>query len=109
MRKLLPLLISVIFISCQTSNSEIDTKVKNLLSQMTLEEKIGQMNQYNGFYNATGPAPEVGDQKVKYENVKNGLVGSMLNVRGVDEVRAFQKSQISSKTTDFQSVELWTA
>ena len=91
MRKLLPLLISVIFISCQTSNSEIDTKVKNLLSQMTLEEKIGQMNQYNGFYNATGPAPEVGDQKVKYENVKNGLVGSMLNVRGVDEVRAFQK------------------
>ena len=58
---------------------------------MTLEEKIGQMNQYNGFYNATGPAPEVGDQKVKYENVKNGLVGSMLNVRGVDEVRAFQK------------------
>ena len=58
---------------------------------MTLEEKIGQMNQYNGFYNATGPAPEVGDQKAKYENVKNGLVGSMLNVRGVDEVRAFQK------------------
>ena len=91
MRKLLPFLISAIFISCQTSNSEIDTKVKNLLSQMTLEEKIGQMNQYNGFYNATGPAPEVGDQKVKYENVKNGLVGSMLNVRGVDEVRAFQK------------------
>jgi len=91
MRKLLPLLISAIFISCQTSNSEIDTKVKNLLSQMTLEEKIGQMNQYNGFYNATGPAHEGGDQKVKYENVKNGLVGSMLNVRGVDEVRAFQK------------------
>jgi len=91
MRKLLPLLISAIFISCQTSNSEIDTKVKNLISQMTLEEKIGQMNQYNGFYNATGPAPEVGDQKVKYENVKKGLVGSMLNVRGVDEVRAFQK------------------
>ena len=58
---------------------------------MTLEEKIGQMNQYNGFYNATGPAPDGGDQKVKYENVKNGLVGSMLNVRGVDEVRAFQK------------------
>ena len=58
---------------------------------MTLEEKIGQMNQYNGFYDATGPAPDGGDQKKKYENVKNGLVGSMLNVRGVDEVRAFQK------------------
>ena len=91
MRKLLLLLICVILVSCQTSNSEIDVKVKNLLSQMTLEEKIGQMNQYNGFYNATGPAPVEGDQKEKYDNVKKGLVGSMLNVTGVDEVRAFQK------------------
>ena len=77
MRKLLLLLVSTIFISCQNSSSEVDVKVKNLLSQMTLEEKIGQMNQYNGFYNATGPAPDGGDQKVKYENVKNGLVGFM--------------------------------
>jgi len=91
MRKLLPFLVSLILISCQNSISEVDLKVKNLLSQMTLEEKIGQMNQYNGFYDATGPAPDGGDQKKKYENVKNGLVGSMLNVRGVDEVRAFQK------------------
>ena len=91
MRKLLPFLVSLILISCQNSISEVDLKVKNLISQMTLEEKIGQMNQYNGFYDATGPAPDGGDQKKKYENVKNGLVGSMLNVRGVDEVRAFQK------------------
>ena len=38
MRKLLLLLVSTIFISCQNSSSEVDVKVKNLLSQMTLEE-----------------------------------------------------------------------
>lgn len=58
---------------------------------MTIQEKIGQMNQYNGFTNFTGPAPEGGDEKNKYDNIKNGLVGSMLNVRGVDEVRAVQR------------------
>jgi len=58
---------------------------------MTLEEKIGQMNQYNGFWNATGPAPSEGDAAQKYENLRSGLVGSMLNVRGVEQVREVQK------------------
>ena len=35
--------------------------VESLLKQMTLEEKIGQMNQYNGFWNVTGPTPKDGD------------------------------------------------
>ena len=44
-------LIFVSFISTgqQTSNTAIETKVENLLKKMTLKEKIGQMNQYNGF------------------------------------------------------------
>lgn len=96
MKNLIPFITSLIVISCQNSNSDVDLKVTNLLSQMTLEEKIGQMNQYNGFYDATGPAPDGEDQKIKYENVKNGLVGSMLNVRGVDEVRAFQKLAVEN-------------
>jgi beta-glucosidase len=80
-------------LSCQKPIEEdsIEHKVDQLLKEMTLEEKIGQMNQYNGFWNTTGPVPSEGDQKQKYENIKNGLVGSMLNVRGVDEVRAVQK------------------
>ena len=96
MKNLIPFITSLIVVSCQNSNSDVDLKVTNLLSQMTLEEKIGQMNQYNGFYDATGPAPDGEDQKIKYENVKNGLVGSMLNVRGVDEVRAFQKLAVEN-------------
>ncbi len=69
----------------------IDQKVENLLSKMTLEEKIGQMNQYNGFWDFTGPAPKGGDAEKKYKDLKNGLVGSMLNVRGVKDVMAVQK------------------
>jgi len=73
------------------TNPDIVKKVNKLLKKMTLEEKIGQMNQYNGFYNVTGPAPKGGDAERKYENLSKGYVGSMLNVRGVKEVRAVQK------------------
>ncbi|MBD0831848.1 beta-glucosidase BglX [Aestuariibaculum sediminum] len=74
-----------------TSNGVIEKKVTSLLSKMTLEEKIGQMNQYNGFWDVTGPTPESGDASKKYEHLKKGYVGSMLNVRGVDEIKAVQK------------------
>ena len=68
-----------------------ETQVDSLLSLMTLEEKIGQMNQYNGFWDVTGPAPSEGDASMKYENLRKGLVGSMLNITGVEEVRKVQK------------------
>ena len=74
-----------------TTTETINQKVDSLLSIMTLDEKIGQMNQYNGFWDVTGPAPKNGDAKVKYNNLKKGLVGSMLNVRGVKEITALQK------------------
>ncbi len=71
--------------------SEIDKKVDLLLSKMTLKEKIGQMNQYNGFWDVTGPSPKGGQSAKKYDHLKSGLVGSMLNVKGVEQVRAVQK------------------
>ena len=72
-------------------NNNIESKITELLSKMTLEEKIGQMNQYNGFWDVTGPTPSSGDAAKKYEHLKKGYVGSMLNVRGVDAVRTVQK------------------
>lgn len=72
-------------------NTAIESKVDSLLAIMTLEEKIGQMNQYNGFWDVTGPVPENGDAAKKYDDLRKGLVGSMLNVRGVKDVRAVQK------------------
>jgi len=47
----------------QNSNSadSIEFRINTLLKKMTLEEKIGQMNQYNGFWEVTGPAPKEGN------------------------------------------------
>ena len=75
----------------QSDYDVITKKVDSLLNIMTLDEKIGQMNQYNGFWDVTGPAPKKGNAKFKYENLKKGLVGSMLNVRGVKEITVLQK------------------
>ncbi|WP_308990805.1 beta-glucosidase BglX [Mariniflexile litorale] len=84
--------------ACNTDSGKIiaksdhfKLKVDSLLNIMTLEEKIGQMNQYNGFWDVTGPVPNEGDAEKKYEHLKNGLVGSMLSVRGANAVRAVQK------------------
>ncbi|KXH81057.1 beta-glucosidase BglX [Chryseobacterium kwangjuense] len=67
----------------------IDQKVTELLSKMTLEEKIGQMVQYSGFEYATGP--QKSNSAAVLEEIKKGKVGSMLNVAGAGETRAFQK------------------
>lgn len=69
----------------------IEERIDLLMQQMTLEEKVGQMNQYNGFWEVTGPAPKGGDAAKKYEHLRKGWVGSMLTVRGVKEVKAVQK------------------
>jgi len=74
-----------------TSVEHIEQKVDALLKQMTLEEKIGQMNQYSGFWDLTGPAPSSGNAAKKYEHLRKGYVGSMLNLRGVKNVRKIQK------------------
>ena len=71
-------------IQAQTSIKEtsIEDKINILLKKMTLEEKVGQMNQYNGFWEVTGPAPKEGDAKNKYDHLRKGLVGAVLNVKG---------------------------
>jgi beta-glucosidase len=74
-----------------SKESILDTKVDSVLQLMTLEEKVGQLNQYNGFWEITGPTPKEGQAAKKYDDLKKGLVGSMLNVRGVKDVRALQK------------------
>ena len=94
--KLLFLSFFVLSSSTFFAQQTIDKKVDDLLSKMTLKEKIGQMNQYNGFWNVTGPVPKGGDSKVKYDHLANGWVGSMLNITGVREVREVQKIAIEN-------------
>lgn len=77
--------------SVSVSDDPLARKVDSVLTLMTLEEKVGQMNQYNGFFDATGPAPKEGSAATKYEHLKKGWVGSMLNVTGTEHVRQMQK------------------
>jgi beta-glucosidase len=61
---------------------------------MTLEEKIGQMNQYNGDWDATGPITKDGD---KQDQIRKGMLGSMLNVTGVEHTRQLQEMAMQSR------------
>ena len=91
------IIIALILVGC--SNKVKNTKdiyLDDLLSQMTLMEKIGQLNQYSSFFDVTGPAPKKGEDSIKYEQIKQGLVGSVLNVSGVKEVRAMQKLAVEN-------------
>ena len=95
--KIIFTIIAFLFFGCSNSNlSDKDKFITNLLSEMTLMEKIGQLNQYSSFFDATGPAPNKGEDSLKYEQIKQGLVGSVLNVSGVKEVRALQELAIEN-------------
>lgn len=73
----------------------IDQKVSELLSKMTLEEKVGQLVQYSGFEYATGP--QNSNSANVLNEIKQGKVGSMLNVAGAQETRKFQELALKSR------------
>ena len=79
---------------CVAQKSSIDQRVDSLLSLMTLEEKIGQLNQYSGDWSHTGPITKDGD---KQNQVRNGQLGSMLNVVGVEHTRELQQMAMQSR------------
>ena len=72
----------------------IDQKVNVLLKKMTLEEKIGQLNQYSNDNSITGP---ITINPNKQAEIKNGLVGSMLNVTGAESTKNYQKLAMQSR------------
>jgi beta-glucosidase len=78
----------------QAQQKTIDQKVDSVLKLMTLDEKIGQMNQYNGDWAATGPITKDGD---KQSQIRQGMIGSMLNVTGVDHTRTLQEIAMQSR------------
>jgi beta-glucosidase len=84
--------ISVQIITAQ--NKTINQKVDSVLSLMTLDEKIGQLNQYNDDWTATGP---VTLDKDKRGQIQRGQVGSLLNCMGTARTRSWQKIAIQSR------------
>ena len=91
------ILVTVIVMQCLSAEAQkktIDQKADSVLRLMTLDEKIGQMNQYNGDWSATGPITKDGD---KQNQIRKGMVGSMLNVTGVDHTRTLQEIAMQSR------------
>ncbi|MDR0864201.1 MAG: beta-glucosidase BglX [Candidatus Symbiothrix sp.] len=64
-----------------------DTFVQNLLSQMTLEEKIGQLNLSAGEDFSTGQAQSTNIAG----KIKNGQITGIFNIKGVDKIREMQR------------------
>ncbi len=82
------------------SDDTVNKKVDSLMALMTLEEKVGQMNLYNGFWDVTGPVPKEGSAKTKYDHLRKGWFGGMLNVKGVKNVRKVQKIAVEETRLD---------
>ncbi len=75
---------------------QIENRIDSLLEKMTLEEKVGQLNQYSASFDITGPAPATGRERVRYEQIRSGLVGSMLNVTGAAATRQAQELAVEN-------------
>lgn len=92
-RTLQLLLIVLAFISCSKSEPEsLDSRIDKLISEMTLEEKIGQLNQLSNPYLSTGAGATNDSANVNYDKIiRNGEVGSFLNVLGAEETMRLQK------------------
>ena len=68
--------------STSRSDVQIEAQIDQLLAQMTIEEKIGQINQING---AGWASPDIVGQ------IKAGMVGSMLNEVDLNTINELQR------------------
>ena len=86
-------LFTLSFFICDAQKT-IDQKVDSVLKLMTIDEKVGQMNQYSGPWEHTGPITEQGDF---LQQVKEGKLGSLLNINGVQHTRELQQIAMQSR------------
>jgi beta-glucosidase len=73
--------------ACATGVSDTqdpqEQKIQKIIGEMTLDEKIGQMQQSNdGFF---------GDDEATKQAIRDGKVGSFLNMLGTDRIAEFQR------------------
>jgi beta-glucosidase len=84
----------------QLASPEIERRVDDLLRKMTLEEKLGQLVQYNdaGHIAATAAQlainPEASNAVDAMQLAAEGRLGSMLNTVGAEHTNAFQRAAV---------------
>lgn len=70
-----------------TQDTEMNRFIDNLMSKMTLDEKLGQLNLPSAGDITTGQAKS-SDIAGK---IKKGLVGGLFNIKGVDKIKEVQR------------------
>ncbi len=80
----------LLIISCSSPGDEtssVDRKIDSLLNEMTLEEKLGQLNLPSAGQFTTGQAQNSDIAK----KIENGLVGGLFNIKSVNAIREMQQ------------------
>ena len=83
MKHIIPLIVLLTLISCQPKDP-VEQRIDTLLSQMTLDEKIGQMNQLDPSWLAEEKEPLI----------SQGLIGSIFNIVDPKEVNRLQRMAV---------------
>ena len=83
MKKAIYIACAALLVACTPKSAE-DAFIDDLLSRMTLEEKIGQLNQLDPSY----------DTEAKEALIREGRVGAVLNVVGAQEVNRLQRMAV---------------
>ena len=81
-------LFSMVLLACdpETDNNEVERKIEQLINQMTLEEKVGQLMQKNG------------DHAQLDELISQGKVGSVLNEPAPERIHELQKIAVEESS-----------
>lgn len=89
------IVILFLFTNCQKDTSinqeSPEAKIDSIISVMTLSEKIGQLTQFSGIGEMTGNSSSNENTLNKIEMIKKGMIGSFLNVVGVESTCRLQK------------------
>ncbi|RKP48884.1 beta-glucosidase BglX [Cohnella endophytica] len=70
---------------------EIRKQAEAILGRMTLEEKAGQMTQYDWGFNPINPDTGLSQREVIADQIEQGLVGSVFNLSGAKESDELQR------------------
>ncbi len=73
--------------------AKMEKFIDDLLKKMTLEEKVGQMNQVLADYGENGPLNVNSEQG---KDIRAGRIGSIFNVAGVENARKLQQLAVEN-------------
>ncbi len=96
MKRILTVMIAVSMAAASSAQVKDDPKMKpfidNLMKQMTLTEKLGQLNLPAAGDITTGMAGSTGIS----QKIKEGKVGGLFNIKGVEKIRDVQKLAVEN-------------